>query len=45
MNEDEPHIGKTEARGGTTPHMGRYILAVSLFLAIALFAVLLLIIG
>jgi hypothetical protein len=32
---DEIHITITEARGGITPHIVRYLLAVSLTLAIA----------
>lgn len=32
---DEVHVDTTEARGGSTPHIVRYILAISLFLAIA----------
>lgn len=31
---DEAHITTTEARSGETPHIVRYILAISLFLAI-----------
>ena len=41
MEEPERHIGKTEARGGTTPHMTRYILPISTLLVIALFALIL----
>jgi hypothetical protein len=41
---DEPgHIGKTEARAGTTPHMTRYILPISLGLVVIIFALLLLV--
>lgn len=32
---DEVHIETTEARGGRTPHIVRYVLAISLFLAVA----------
>ncbi len=32
---DEVHIETVEARGGSTPHIVRYILVISLFLAIA----------
>ena len=32
---DEVHLSTTEARAGSTPHIVRYVLAVSLFLAIA----------
>ena len=38
MDEREQHIGKTEARAGTTPHMTRYILPVSTLLVVILFA-------
>ena len=37
----EQHIGKTEARGGTTPHMTRYILPISTALVVILFALIL----
>lgn len=39
----ETHVTTDEARGGTTPHMTRYILAISLVAVIAIFAVVLLI--
>ncbi len=32
---DEVHIETDEARGGSTPHIVRYVLVISLFLAIA----------
>ena len=32
---DEVHIETDEARGGSTPHIVRYVLAIGLFLAIA----------
>ncbi|WP_068071804.1 hypothetical protein [Novosphingobium lentum] len=32
---DEAHITTTEARGGSTPHIVRYVLVISLLLAIA----------
>lgn len=38
MDEREQHIGKTEARAGTTPHMTRYILPISTLLVVILFA-------
>ena len=41
MDDGEQHIGKTEARAGTTPHMTRYILGVSLVLVIVIFAIIL----
>jgi hypothetical protein len=31
---DEAHITTTEASGGSTPHIVRYVLVISLFLAI-----------
>lgn len=31
---DEVHVSTTEARSGTTPHIVRYVLGISLFLAI-----------
>jgi hypothetical protein len=36
---DEPHFETDAARGGSTPHIVRWILAVSLFAAIALLSV------
>ena len=41
MDESETHLSKTEARAGTTPHMTRYILAISLVLVVIVFAVIL----
>jgi hypothetical protein len=41
MDDPERHIGKTEARGGTTPHMTRYILPISLGMVVLLFALIL----
>ncbi len=41
--DDPTHIGKTEARGGTTPHMTRYILPISLGLVVIIFLILLLV--
>ena len=41
MVDPDPHIGKTEARAGTTPHMTRYILPISGLLVIVLFAIIL----
>jgi hypothetical protein len=32
---NEVHIETDEARGGSTPHIVRYVLAISLFLAVA----------
>ncbi len=33
---DEIHISTEEASGGTTPHIVRYVLGISLFLAVGL---------
>jgi hypothetical protein len=41
MEEREQHIDTTSARGGSTPHMTRYILPISLGLVLILFALLL----
>ncbi len=39
--DDPTHVTKTEARAGTTPHMTRYILPISLGMVVILFAILL----
>jgi hypothetical protein len=36
---DETHVTAQEARAGATPHMTRYILAISLTLVIVVFAI------
>ena len=41
--DEQPHVTKTEARAGTTPHMSRYILPISLGLVIVIFLLLLLV--
>ncbi|WP_199857242.1 hypothetical protein [Sphingomonas sp. EC-HK361] len=42
-NDEQPiHLDAEDARAGATPHMTRYILAISLVLVIVIFAVLLL---
>ena len=41
MDQEPEHISTTKARGGTTPHMTRYILAWGLILVIAIFLILL----
>jgi hypothetical protein len=41
MDGPDKHIGKTEARAGTTPHMTRYILPISLGLVAIIFALIL----
>ena len=43
MDEGEKHINTTEARAGTTPHMTRYILPISLGLVAVAFALILLV--
>ena len=43
MDEREKHLNTTEARAGTTPHMTRYILPISLGLVVLLFALILLV--
>ena len=43
MDEREKHINTTEARAGTTPHMTRYILPISLGLVVLLFGLILLV--
>jgi len=45
MNDEPEHIGTTEARAGTTPHMTRYVLGWGLGLVILSFLILLLIWG
>ncbi len=39
--DEGPHVTKTEARAGTTPHMTRYILPISLGLVVIIFGLLL----
>ena len=41
MDDREQHIDTTRARAGTTPHMTRVILPISLALVVILFAVIL----
>lgn len=41
MDDREEHLTTTEARQGTTPHMTRYILPISLGLVVIVFALLL----
>jgi hypothetical protein len=45
MAEPEPHLNKTEARGGTTPHVARVVLVVGTLLTIIAFAIILLTVG
>ncbi len=41
MDEPQIELTKTEARAGTTPHIVRYVLGISLVLVIVAFAVIL----
>ena len=41
MAEPEPHLNKTEARAGTTPHVARVVLVVSLVLVVVIFGIIL----
>ena len=41
MDDREQHIDTTRARAGTTPHMTRVILPISLALVVILFALIL----
>ena len=43
MAEPTEHVTTTEARGGSTPHMTRYVLGIGLALVIVIFAVILLV--
>jgi hypothetical protein len=36
---DEVHVNTTEARGGSTPHVVRYVLVIGLILVVIAFAV------
>jgi hypothetical protein len=45
MADDQQHLTRTEARGGSSNHMTRYILPISLALVVALFLVILYIAG
>jgi hypothetical protein len=45
MLEPERHVGKTEARAGTTPHMTRYILAFGVALTVIAFLLILFVWG
>jgi len=41
--EDTTEVSGTEARGGSTPHVTRYVLGVSLVVVVVLFAILLIV--
>ena len=43
MPEDETHLTRTEARGGSSNHVTRYVLPISLFAVVVIFAAILLI--
>jgi hypothetical protein len=43
MAEEGDHISTTRARGGTTPHMTRYILGWGLALVVIIFLILLIV--
>lgn len=46
MTDDAPqHLTTTEACGGVTPYVTRYVLGISLILIIVIFAVILLLAG
>ena len=41
MDDQEQHVGTTEARAGATPRMTRAILTISMVLIVILFAIIL----
>ena len=41
MADDQPHLSRTEARGGSSNHVTRYVLPISLALIVILFVILL----
>lgn len=43
MAEEEPHLTRTEARGGSSSHVTRFVLPISLVLIVIVFAVLLIV--
>ena len=43
VNEPQEHLTTTEARGGATPHMTRYVLGIGTALIIVLFLLIFLI--
>ncbi len=45
MTEPQEHVTTTEARGGSTPHMTRYVLVIGTGLVIVLFAIILFVAG
>ena len=42
-NNDEIHLDADRARAGTTPHIVRYVLGVSLLLIVVIYAIILLV--
>ena len=44
-DEHSEHVTTTEARGGATPHMTRYVLVIGLTLVIVAFATILFVLG
>jgi hypothetical protein len=40
VNEPQEHVTTTEARGGATPHMTRYVLVIGTALVVVLFVLL-----
>ena len=45
MTDPQEHVTTTEARGGSTPHMTRYVLVIGTTLVIVLFAIILFVAG
>ena len=43
MSDQQIHISKEDARAGATPHVTRYVLAISLTAVIVIFAIILLV--
>lgn len=41
MSDEQPHLSRTEARGGSSNHVTRYVLPISLGLVVVLFIILL----
>jgi hypothetical protein len=39
--QESEHVTTTEARGASTPHVGRWVLSLSMILIIVLFAIIL----
>ena len=43
MADEQPHLSRTEARGGSSNHVTRYVLPISLALIVILFVILLIV--